>query len=262
MTRFPTPPEPHIHFAMRSLMPIVLALCVLAAPARAETKCAAPPFDTLPALAQSLSDLSLVFNAFSALRDTLNTEVSQVCIVDPMIGARGYFEPDTGRLMLAADLPPGLGQAVLVHELRHVQQFSLGTCPTPALTMQDYAQAVFAMEADASVTSLVVADFLRDRGKPAMWQALAEWPMQADIAAAYDAFRAQGVEAAAAAAFAAWYDNEDRRRSYYASTCLDYLDREERSHRLPAQGALSEGFYSRLCVLPDGRAYSCMAPDD
>jgi hypothetical protein len=223
-------------------------------------RCAAPPFDTLPELRQVVAALAPAFAEFTPLADTLAGQVTEICVADPLIGARGYFEPETGRLMLATGLPPGLAQAVLVHELRHVQQFELGACPAPGLSMQDHAQAVFAMEADASVTSLVVADYLRSRNQPEMWQALADWPMQADIAAAYDAARVDGIDAAAAAAFTAWYEGEDRRRSYYAAVCLDYLDRQERLHRLPAYGALSDTFFTRLCKLPDGRSYTCRAP--
>lgn len=247
-------------FVMRSALAFILTVWTLATPAQAGMRCASPPFEALPGARQVIADLAPAFETFTGLAEVLKTEVTEICLVAPMIGARGYFEPGTGRLMLADGLPPGLSQAVLVHELRHVQQFALGTCPDPTLAMQDYARAVFAMEADASATSLVVADHLRDLGAPAMWRALSAWPMQADIALAYDTARIQGVEKAAAAAFAAWYDNEDRRRSYYAATCLDYLDREERSHRLPVHGALAEGFYGRLCVLPDGRAYPCTAP--
>jgi len=76
--------------------------------------------------------------------------------------------------------------AVAVHELRHVEQFDVGTCPSLDLSMMEHIRAVFAMEADASVRSLVVAAGLREQGRPAMCDALANWPMQADLATRFD----------------------------------------------------------------------------
>ena len=115
---------------------------------------------------------------------------------------------------------------------------------------------------DASVTSLVLADWARARSDPTLWDALEDWPMQADIAVVFDAARASGATLAdaASAAFDAWYGNEARRDAYYVAACLDYLDEAERSHRLPRYEALSESFYAQLCRLPDGSRYPCAGP--
>src|SRR6056297_320975 len=61
-------------------------------------------------------------------------------------------------------------------------------CPSLGLdlSMKKHVRAAFAMEADASVTSLVVAAGLREQGRAAMWNASANWPMQADLAARFD----------------------------------------------------------------------------
>ena len=128
--------------------------------------------------------------------------------------------------------------------------------------MRDYAEAIFAMEADASVAGLVVADFLRHQGQPQMWQALETWPMQADITAVYaDALRnGQDLAQAASVAFDAWYADPERRRAYYVSACLDYLDRFEDDHLLPRYESLDPAFYRALCRLPDGTAYPCTPP--
>ncbi|MBS0126223.1 DUF6782 family putative metallopeptidase [Thetidibacter halocola] len=212
-----------------------------------------------PRLAPVARALDATDALFPALREALAASVGHLCLAQPPLGAQGYFEPATRRLVLSADLPEGLMQAVFFHELRHAQQFASGSCPAPELAMQDHAQAVFAMEADASVSALVIADALRQQGEAAMWQALAAWPMQADIALAYDSARddGQGIAQAAAAAFDAWYAGEERREAYYVAACMDYLDKQDREHRLPRYDSLDPGFFDGLCVLPDGAAYAC-----
>lgn len=229
----------------------------------AETRCDAMPFDGVPEAAEAIATLSTAFNMFPVLEQTLTDGISAICIVDRMYEARAAFEPETRRLYLEHGLPIGLRQAVLIHEIRHAQQYKMDVCPSINLSMQNYAQAVFAMEADASVTGLVVADFLRDQGRPDMWNALENWPMQADIAAVYDAARAQGqsISASASHAFNAWYRNDKRREAYYIATCLDYLDQSEDQHLLPRYGSLDTDFFNTLCQLPDGRAYPCAAPE-
>lgn len=201
--------------------------------------------------------------AFPDLRQSLSETVQQICLAAPPFGAQGYFEPDTGRIVLSTALGPGLLQAVFFHEVRHAHQFATGSCPARNLSMQAHADAVMAMEADASVASLVIADALRALGETGMWQALATWPMQADIATAYDTeLNASGeVSTAAAAAFDAWFTRPDRIELYYIASCLDYLDQQDRDHRLPRYESLDPGFYADLCILPTGGRYPCADPD-
>lgn len=237
--------------------------CLLPVSAAATTlTCAPPPFDDLPEIVAALEALTPILQDYPVLFETLDRSVAEICLADGPLGARGYYEPETRRLVLSGSLDDGLRQAVLIHELRHVQQFGLGACPSPDLSMESYAEAVFAMEADASVTSLVIADALRSAGHPAMWDALASWPMQADISASYDdALDETGqISAAASAAFDAWFEGEVRRNAYYIATCMDYLEQTERDHRLPSYKSLSPAFYDALCTLPDGQSYACSEP--
>ncbi|MDA7428093.1 hypothetical protein PGB28_06465 [Primorskyibacter aestuariivivens] len=238
---------------------------VFAAPAMGETgmDCAAAPFSEPKDLKELITALEPVFRGFPTLNAGLTSDISEICLLHGPSEAQGYFEPDTRRIVLRAGQPVGLAQAILVHELRHAAQYATGICPGTDLAMADYAEAIFAMEADASVAGLVVADFMRNTGHDEMWQALAGWPMQADIAIAYDtALRDTGdIAQAASTAFDAWYEDPIRRQTYYVSACLDYLDQLERDHLLPRYESLGPSFYSSLCRLPDGTSYDCNRPE-
>lgn len=243
---------------------VILAAGITTFPAAPQARagtpaCDTPPYRDVPEVAVVVAALAPALDRFPRLASTLDNDIAEICVSDGMVGAHGWFEPDTGRVTLARGLAPGAAQAVLVHELRHVQQHVTGACAPPDLAMKEHARVVMAMEADASVTALVVAAALRDAGEPAMWHALLAWPLQADLVRTFDAELEAGSDLAGAAsrAFAAWYDNGERRQAYYVSACLDYLDRSERLHLLDRNGILPDAFFAQLCRLPDGRSYDC-----
>lgn len=242
------------------LLAAAASFVVGVSPGWAHITCGQPPFDDSAALSEVYDALSDIVAPFSGLAKVLNNDLT-LCLSDAMLVERGYYQPDGRKLVLADDMTPGLTLAVAVHELRHAEQFDTGSCPGLDLAMRDYAQGVFALEADASVTSFVVAAYHRAQGRAAMWDALAAWPMQADLAATFDAKLADttDITAAASAAFAAWYDREDRKRNYYVAVCSNYLDELDRDHLVPQYNSLPDGYYAALCRLPDGRPYLCSA---
>ncbi|WP_328799711.1 DUF6782 family putative metallopeptidase [Sedimentimonas flavescens] len=221
--------------------------------------CAPPPFQSHQGVADLAAAVEPVLARFPALRATLFQEARSLCLADTLHDARGYLEADALRIVIAADLPPRLQQAILIHELRHLQQQSAGTCPAPDLSMRENARAIFAMEADSSAYSLTVAWELWQDGLPDLWEALSLWPMQADIARTYrQAFTQNGNAAyAASAAFTQWYANPIRRESYYIAACSDYLEQLDRNHLPPGSGRLPPDFFRQLCKLPDGSPYPC-----
>jgi hypothetical protein len=235
------------------------ALMLLSGPAQSGTVCAASPFQDPPEISDMVARTTHAVDGFESLTRTLSDTIQEICISDQLYNARGYFEPDTRRIVLASGMPEALALAVMVHELRHAEQFELGLCPSLSLGMKDYAQGVFAMEADASVTNLVVAAHLRDNGEPEMWIALSRWPMQADIARVFDTtLRKTGdVSQAAHSAFDAWFADDTRTNAYYVASCLDYLEETEREHLLPQYDRIPKDFLTRLCTLPDGKSYDC-----
>lgn len=256
----------------QSLLAVIILLILGSAPrdaAAASLTCLNGPYrsaetaDQMPLVAL-VAVLRAALRDFPALLEVLDNRQPALCLSEGLIAARGFYEPESNRIVLASGMGPGLTLAVFVHELRHVYQFEFGICPSGALAMREYARAVFAMEADANVVALLVAWHLRSGGDPRMWRALEDWPMTADIAARFAATMTStgDVAAAAAAAFDQWYALTSRRENYYIAACSDYLDQIDRTHALSLYQALPPDFLTRLCRMPDGRTYPCAEAGD
>lgn len=184
---------------------------------------------------------------------------AELCLTDQPMEARGYYEPRSNRIVLRRDLPEGARAAILLHELRHIEQLSRGFCPSPGLDMREAARLVFAMEADAQAIATLYAWQLRQAGDSAAWNALEEIEHYADITARFaTAMAEQGdIGIATAYAFDQWYQDDWRTEAYYVSSCSDHLERLEEEKRLPGYGTLPEGFFAQFCRLPSGRPYDC-----
>lgn len=185
-----------------------------------------------------------------------------LCVAGRIDGAEGYLDVEQREIVLNGQAEPGLQRGILLHELRHLDQLARGFCPGNVLTVRDNARATYALEADASAVSLMLAWQRRAAGDAAAWEALADWPQQADIAVRFSEEMAAGADLpdAVAAAFDQWYARPDRRESYYLASCSDYLDREDRGRLLRGTATLPGDFLARLCLLPDGRPYPCVEP--
>lgn len=198
---------------------------------------------------------------FPSLLEALDHEGPTICLSSSMITEKAYFDPGLNRIVLSDDMDEGMMRAVLVHELRHLEQFFRGICPSDKLAMQEYARATLALEADASAASLLVAWERREAGDDMLWQALASWDMTSDIAERFlsEMSTTHDISAAAAAAFDQWYASEIRQDLYYVASCSQYLDRQDEEHTLPTYGRLASDFLDLVCVLSDGSRYPCAA---
>ena len=241
-------------------MRCVVALCLLlgAGPALADRACVAWPWsggDPAPALLGLAEWLEPTLGEAPALAAALEGLRPALCVARRIDGAEGYLDVARREIVLDGRAAPGLQRGILLHELRHLDQLARGFCPANALSLRDNARATYALEADASAVSLMLAWQRRAAGDAAAWEALAGWPQQADIAARFSEEMAAGagLPEAVAAAFTQWYARPDRRESYYLASCSDYLDREDRGHLLRGTAALPGDFLARLCLLPDGR---------
>lgn len=250
---------------MRSL---ALLLCFLVTSAIAGETCIETPpsnaqADAQSALAHLYSDATLALESFPSLLETLIIRSPGLCYASRLDGAHGYLDADRNRIYVSPELPRDMQMGVLLHEIRHLDQLWIGACPSDDLAMTDYARATFAMEADASAISLLIAWHLKDAGDPGVWSALSAWETQTDIADRFAAEMAAtgNIETAVAAAFDQWYMSDLRRSQYYLSTCSAYLDRQDATHALPQYQALSPDFYADLCKLPGGAVYECTEPD-
>ena len=207
--------------------------------------------------------ISFALDYFPSFARTLNNAAPDLCFSSSMDGALGYLDVGKNRIVISEGLPDGLRNGVFLHELRHLEQFANGSCPADNLAMEEYARATFAMEADASAISLLVAWKLKENGQRSIWAALSSWPQQADIAAGFadEMADSNDIALAVSVAFYQWYASNTRVEKYYFSTCSDYLDRQDEGHIIPQYQMIPDTFLKELCILPDGRRYACSPPE-
>lgn len=246
-------------------MTLTAAVLAAAVPAlAAEPLCLDYPYAAADsALAGDIAEVREALTPFADLLTSLDTARPRICLVSGPSEALGTFETE-GNLITAGEALDGpKRQAVLIHEIRHLDQYLRGICPSETLAMRDNARAVFALEADAMAITHLVAWSSRERGEPAMFDALLVGDETADIATAFQAAITAGgdISVATAAAFDAWYGSEARLERYYISTCMAYLDRIEDEDLLPGKQALSSGFLSEVCALPGQESYPCEEPE-
>lgn len=246
--------------------PLALAAASAAAQDMPADQCLPAPFETPVTRAQNqvaglVDEMRGALQDFPTLREALETPALSICLVGGLADASGFFAPSETRIVLHESLSDDMRRVVLVHELRHLDQNAHGVCPGLSLSRESYAQAVFAMEADASAITALVTWSWHTAGKPGPWQALADWPGQADVAARFKASIDAGAShwLAVSMAFEQWYLNAERRDGYWFSACSNYLDQQDATDSLPEYGDLDSVFWADLCVLPNGRAYKCHA---
>ena len=249
---------------MRFLLFILVALPVSAA---ASETCIEAPYESTQTIEQSelaalYGEVAMALVHFPSLVKTIAARSPQLCFSSQMGNAHGYLDVDQNRIYVSRELAKDMKVGVLLHEIRHLEQLAVGSCPSDVLAMEEYALATFALEADASAISLLVAWDMKEQGHPRVWSALSSWETQSDIAARFaEEMAASGsVDAAVSAAFDQWFASETRRELYYYSVCSGYLDRQDASKALPRYELIPTDYYSALCKLPDGKSYRCSEP--
>ena len=228
----------------------------------AQTCSVAPYAEADGDLAALVERLTAVLEPYPPLAQALFDQAPVLCLDDALIEEQGYFEPKTNRIVLNAKISTDFQLAILVHEVRHLQQFGSGACPTLGYRMTDYIRARLALEADASAIGVYIAWRLRSAGDPGPWDALQVWPTHDDLVARFaETMAASGDEVEAiSATFAQWFERADRREIYTFAICSNYLDALDREKVVAGKKNLSEDYAAQLCVLPDGRPYACTLP--
>lgn len=254
----------------------ILSLCALPALAEAPTAwhpraadlCLLPPYrsaatDTQRALRGLVSDIEALAPGEDPLLATLRARGTAICVEDRPSIARGSYEVDSNLIALRAGLDDGARLLILVHELRHLDQYGRGFCPSADYDMGEMTRFTYMVEADAQAIATYYAWQLAEAGRPGAWAAINAMAEYADVAAAFKAAVAAGAapEIAVAAAFDRWFASPWRVETYRLSACSAYLDRLDATKRLRSYDLLPEGYFETLCRLPDGTAYRCAAPD-
>ena len=244
---------------------LALAVAVVAfgSDAWAEQTCSdAPDAETSGDLAALVQRLTVVLTDYPSLDEAWREQAPILCLSDQLFAEQGYFEPKTNRIVLNSQISQDFQLAILIHEVRHLQQFDGGSCPSVDYRMMDYIRARLALEADASAVGVYIAWQLREAGDPGPWDVLQNWPTHDDLVARFAETIAAGEDevAAASATFAEWFARADRREIYTFAICSNYLDSLDREKVAAGKATLPNDYASRLCVLPDGRPYACTLP--
>ena len=111
-------------------------------------------------------------DGFPTLRMVLQDGGPTICLSDSLVVEKAFFDPAQNLIVLADDMDVALTRAVMVHELRHVEQFNRGICPSDRIGMAAYARATLALEADANTVAMLVAWSAREDGDARPWTAL------------------------------------------------------------------------------------------
>ncbi|MGJ8588231.1 MAG: DUF6782 family putative metallopeptidase [Yoonia sp.] len=214
-------------------------------------------------LVQVYAEVTAGLERFPSLLAALEEQSPKLCLSSKMDNAHGYLDVELNRIYLSDQLSMEMQVGVLLHEIRHLEQSALGICPSDDLAMAEYARAIFALEADASVVSLLVAWDMKENGNDGPWLALSAWPTQSDIAAKFasEMLATGDIPSAASAAFDQWYMSDVRLNDYYVASCSDFLDRQDASKLLPRYQLVPDNFLEDLCRLPDGSRYQCLPPE-
>lgn len=243
---------------------LAAGLSVFAASATdAAQTCAAAPYadaaDTLSGLVQRLTQ---TLSAHPSLSRAFVDQAPVLCLDDALVEEQAYFEPKTNRIVLNATLGQDFQLAILIHEVRHLDQFGRGSCPSISYRLTEYIRARLALEADASAVGIYVAWSLRESGEPGPWNMLATWPTHEDLVARFAREMAAGGNevAATSATFAQWFERADRREIYTFAICSNYLDALDREKVNSGGDNLPDDYAAKLCLLPDGRPYACSLP--
>ncbi|MDM7932313.1 DUF6782 family putative metallopeptidase [Tabrizicola sp.] len=240
---------------------VALLLCSPAA--RANAVCQPAPYtggsEEILALAERLTE---ALAPYPSLAESWAKEAPTLCIDDSLVEEQAYYAPKTNRIVVRTGLDPDLALAILIHEVRHLEQFSSGICPTTAHTLTDYMRSRLALEADASAIGIYVAWRMRESGNPGPWNQLLAWPTHGDLVTHFAEEIAAGGDdvAATSATFAQWFESLKRREIYAYAICGNYLDALDREKMPPGKQTLPAGFAERLCRMPDGRPYDCVLP--
>lgn len=231
--------------------------------AEAERLCLLPPYDAGSPVQAELRALLARLDGWGdppgALTASFRASGAALCLDDRPSQSRGVFEVEHNLIALADRLTADERLVILVHELRHLDQYARGFCPSTDYRLDARSAVTYAVEADAQAITTYVAWTFAEAGTPGPWRALLGMEHYADIANAFAEQAASGAATAEAVAraFSAWYDDAWRVETYHQASCIAYYDEIDRSKRLPSYDALPQGYFDGLCILPDGNPYGC-----
>ena len=185
-----------------------------------------------------------------------------ICLDDRFDGTYGAYDYGAEMIVLGERLSFDQRAVILVHELRHLDRYALGFCPSLEYDMNAAVTVRAAAEADAQAVTALFAWRTKQRGDPDPWDALLAFEHDEDIGLAFEAAIASGASEADAtrAAFEQWFASEWRTTTNHRSACMDHLDQLDELDRAPSEADLPDDWFDGFCVLPGGEDYLCPVP--
>lgn len=207
-----------------------------------------------------LEYLSTKSEESNALLQFAVTKQVKICVDDITWNERGFFDHEQNLIVLRDVLTFPEQVVILIHELRHLDQFSRGFCPSVQYDISEFVRLTYALEADAQAVTTLLAWMMKENGVGVPWDTLTAFPNYRDIAESFSSeyMENQNLQNATNAAFAQWYHSDWRLQSYYNSACSSYLEDLEEMKLIQSYGKLPDTFFNTLCTLPDGSNYDCL----
>jgi hypothetical protein len=194
-----------------------------------------------------------------ALMKTAVTTGIAFCIENRADGSRGYYDYRYNIIAVRESLGFYQKVAIVLHELRHVEQVNRGFRQTLEYSMNEMTRMTYAVEADVQAFSVLFAWRMKKKGLPDLWHTLLTFKHYADIAKSFEQEMARSDDdmRATKQAFIQWYDSAWRKKNYRTGCCMGYLDMLDETNLIESYELLPQDFFDELCVLPDGRNYGC-----
>jgi len=213
-------------------------------------------FETITNLLRLLEKEPRLGNFLLSIAKKLNTAI---CIDERDDETRGYYDFKYNIIGLKEHLGIFEKLIILVHELRHISQFTRGFYNSLDYDIEEIIRMNFAIEADAEVIVTLYAWRMREIGMDEVWNALSGFSNYKDIAKEFEKeIQNSGDELKAAnAAFVQWYKSEWRIDNYYKSSYSWYVDMLDETKIIQKYLKLPENYFSNLCMLPCQKNYGC-----
>ena len=193
------------------------------------------------------------------LLDKARRRNTAFCIEDRADETQGYYDYKYNVIAIRKHLDMVTKVVILFHELRHVDHFSKGFCPSLDYDQFEIVRQTHALEADINAVTALFAWRLKQKGYPQIWNKLLGLPKYSDIFRRFEKefITSKDEMAATRTAFTQWYRSELRTTDYYRHCISGYHDMLNDTKLIQRYDKLPERHFDNLCTLPDGRNYGC-----
>jgi len=217
--------------------------------------------ETIELLLELLKKEPIIAHHLLSIAKDLNTVI---CIDDRDDETRGYYDFRYNIVCIKEHLELFEKLIILIHELRHIEQFTRGFYCSLDYDIEEIIRMNFAIEADVQAVVTLYAWRMKEIEMNEVWNTLSGFTRYRDIAEEFEKeIQRSGDEMqAAGAAFVQWYYSNWRVDKYYKYAYSWYVDMLDETKILQKYQKLPENYFSKLCMLPCGKNYGCHLTDE